>query len=199
MSLSAEKVESNTGSPTKNLGNNIKILESPDVGLENSPNIFKFKGNLMEIFGKNDKTHIFNTQDNTVAVLICSRGSWSTNYQKNPSLSMKYLMYPPLVKYILQKYDENDTPEDKIFNKEEIKEMIVLSEDLAKASNRSISLWKKAYKEVLSNLYVVFVERLDPFTITLSDDGEEKIINPSSFIWNKFTMNDENVLTEVLF
>ena len=174
-------------------------VENTDTSTEIFTNTFTFKESTMKIVGENNKAHVVNTQDNTVAVLICSRGSWSTNYEKNKSLSLQYLMYPPLVKYILQKYDESATPEDKIFTKEEIKEMIALSGDLAKASNRALSIWKKAYKEVLTNLYVVFVEREDPFTITLSPDGEEKIVNPSSFKWNKFTNDEENVIADVVF
>ena len=167
------------------------------MSVNQGENTFLFNDKTMKIVGDGTKAHVVNTQDNSIAILICSKGSWSTNFTKNETARVHYLLYPPLIQYVLQAYAEDNLPEEKIFTKEEIKKMTKLSKSLTEYTNKPLNLWKKAFKDVLENLYVVFVNRNDPFTIILSPDGEEKIINPSYFDWNQFTNDKNDILTKV--
>lgn len=157
---------------------------------------FKFRGENMKVVQNCPNPHVVNEKTGTVAMLICGSGSWATNFIKDEDKGkfLKYLFYPPLVKYVLEKYDANETPEVKMFSKEEIKEMISLSKELAETMKRPLDLWKAAFKEVLPNLYVVFMERNDTFTLELSPEGEENILNPVDFRWMSLSDDESKIL-----
>lgn len=162
---------------------------------------FTYNGRLLRVCSTSVCPYIVDTTDNSVAVLICKDGSWSSNYNQTTEINNKYynyLLFTEIVKYILFKYEERqldlniDTCE---WTKDEIREMVKLCSPLAALGNRTIDTWKQSFKYSLCNLTVAFVKRDEPFFVEYNaDNGCENLRKLNSFNWMKLS-SEENCIT----